>query len=103
MRSLVSRHPIGSFLVAAYAIFWASWLPVLFLGASPRLFSALARSWAWPSPTYLTVPFSAPSAIKDLSVLMIVLPFAICFRILIALQPHGPRRPDRRYHPRLVQ
>ena len=35
-------------------------------------------------PTYLRVPLSGQSAIRDLSVLVIVIPFAICFRILIA-------------------
>ena len=29
--------PVGSFLVAAYVMFWTSWMPVLFLGAAPRL------------------------------------------------------------------
>lgn len=37
LRSFVSRHPVGSFLIVAYLIFWTSWMPVLFLGAAPRL------------------------------------------------------------------
>jgi membrane protease YdiL (CAAX protease family) len=203
MRSFVGRHPVASFLVAAYAIFWTSWLPVLFLNAPPRALSAvgailglalpavlvtaatdgragvrdllrrtirwrvglgwyllaalaiplgalllalpflgsaplqgLVQHWpllftaylpqlllalvsvqlfeevGWTGlvqhrlqsrhgalkasllvalafaflhvPTYLRVPISGPSAIRDLSVLAIVLPFAICFRILIS-------------------
>ena len=34
-------------------------------------------------PTYLNAPVSAESALRDLSVMVIVMPFAICFRILI--------------------
>ena len=39
--SFVGRHPVGTYLVLAFAIFWASWMPVLFFGAPPRLFSAV--------------------------------------------------------------
>ena len=34
-------------------------------------------------PTYLSAPISGESAIRDLSVMVIVIPFAVCFRILI--------------------
>ena len=34
-------------------------------------------------PTYLSAPVSGESALRDLSVMPIVIPFAICFRILI--------------------
>jgi uncharacterized protein len=34
-------------------------------------------------PTYLSAPISGDSALRDLSVMVIVIPFAICFRILI--------------------
>jgi membrane protease YdiL (CAAX protease family) len=34
-------------------------------------------------PTYLSAPIFAGVAIRDLSVMVIVIPFAICFRILI--------------------
>jgi hypothetical protein len=57
LRSFVDRHPVASLLVAADAIFWASWTPVLFLGAPPRLFSAIgavlglaSRSSSSPPP-----------------------------------------------------
>jgi membrane protease YdiL (CAAX protease family) len=36
------------------------------------------------APTYLRTPISAESLVRDLSVLVIALPFAIAFRILIA-------------------
>jgi uncharacterized protein len=35
-------------------------------------------------PTYLSAPISGGSAFRDLSVMVIVIPFAICFRILIS-------------------
>ena len=53
MRSFISRHPVVSFLVAAYAIFWASWMPVLFLGAPPRLFSAIGAILGLALPAFL--------------------------------------------------
>jgi uncharacterized protein len=34
-------------------------------------------------PTYLSAPISGAGALRDLSVMVIVIPFAICFRILI--------------------
>jgi len=34
-------------------------------------------------PTYLSTPISGQSALRDLSVMVIVIPFAVCFRILI--------------------
>ena len=34
-------------------------------------------------PTYLSAPISGERALRDLSVMVIVIPFAICFRILI--------------------
>lgn len=33
MRSLVQRHPIASFVVLAYALSWADWIPMLLRGA----------------------------------------------------------------------
>jgi Na+(H+)/acetate symporter ActP len=38
--SFAGRHPVGSYLVLAFAIIWASWMPVLFFGAPPRTFTA---------------------------------------------------------------
>jgi hypothetical protein len=44
----------------------------------------VALAFAWLHlPTYLSAPISGESAIRDLSVMVIVIPFAICFRILI--------------------
>jgi hypothetical protein len=34
--SFLGRHPVGSYLVLVFAIFWASWMPVLFFAAPPR-------------------------------------------------------------------
>jgi hypothetical protein len=33
--SFLGRHPVGSYLVLAFAIFWASWMPVLCRAAAP--------------------------------------------------------------------
>jgi len=33
--SFVGRHPVLSYLVLAFAIFWVSWLPVLPFAAPP--------------------------------------------------------------------
>jgi uncharacterized protein len=41
-------------------------------------------------PTYLSAPISGASAIRDLSVMMIVIPLAICFRILITFAYNRP-------------
>ena len=46
------------------------------------LLVALAFAWLH-LPTYLSAPISGESAIRDLAVMVIVIPFAVCFRILI--------------------
>src|SRR5687768_2538512 len=53
LRFLLGRYPVASFLVTAYAVFWLCWAPVLFLGASPRLFSALGVLLALAVPAFL--------------------------------------------------
>ena len=53
MRWFLSRHPVAFFLVTAYAIFWASWMPVLFLGAPPRLFSAIGALLGLALPAFV--------------------------------------------------
>jgi membrane protease YdiL (CAAX protease family) len=53
MRSFLSRHPVASFLVVAYAIFWASWMPVLFLGAPPRPFTAIGALLGLALPAFV--------------------------------------------------
>jgi membrane protease YdiL (CAAX protease family) len=55
--------------------------------------------------TYLSAPVSAESALRDLSFMVIVIPFAICFPDPdhLRLQPHGLQRPHRRHHPHLLQ
>jgi membrane protease YdiL (CAAX protease family) len=67
LRSFVGRHPLASFLVAAYAIFWASWLPVLFLGAPPRLFSAIGAALGLALPAFLvTAATEGKVGVRDL-------------------------------------
>jgi len=67
MRSFVSRHPVASFLVAAYVIFWASWAPVLFLGAPPRLFSAIGAVLGLALPAFLvTAVTDGKAGVRDL-------------------------------------
>jgi uncharacterized protein len=67
MTSMIGRHPVASFLVAAYAIFWLSWLPVLFLGASPRLFSAIGAIVGLALPAFLvTAATEGRVGVRDL-------------------------------------
>lgn len=67
MRSFLSRRPVASFLVAAYAIFWASWMPVLFLGAPPRLFSAIGAVLGLALPAFLiTAATEGRAGVRDL-------------------------------------
>src|SRR3712207_3537964 len=67
MRSFVSRHPVASFLVVAYVIFWASWAPVLFLGAPPRLFSAIGAVLGLALPAFLvTAATDGKAGVRDL-------------------------------------
>jgi uncharacterized protein len=61
------RHPVASFLVAAYFIFWASWVPVLFLGAPPRLFSAIGAVLGLALPAFLvTATTDGTAGVRDL-------------------------------------
>jgi membrane protease YdiL (CAAX protease family) len=65
--SFVGRHPVASFLGAAYAIFWANWMPVLFLGAPPRLFSALGAIVGLTLPAFLvTAATDGKAGVRDL-------------------------------------
>lgn len=65
--SFIGRHPVASFLVAAYVIFWASWAPVLFLGAPPRLFSALGAALGLALPAFLiTAATDGKTGVDDL-------------------------------------
>ena len=65
-RSFVNRHPVASFLVAAYAIFWTSWTPVLFLGAPPRLFSAIGAALGLALPAFLvTAATDGKAGVRD--------------------------------------
>jgi membrane protease YdiL (CAAX protease family) len=58
---------VASFLVAAYAIFSASWLPVLFLGAPPRLFSAIGAVLGLALPAFLvTAATDGRAGVRDL-------------------------------------
>jgi CAAX protease family protein len=65
--SFVGRHPVASFLVAAYTIFWASWMPVLFLAAPPRLFSSLGAILGLAVPALLiTAVTDGRAGVRDL-------------------------------------
>jgi membrane protease YdiL (CAAX protease family) len=67
MRPAVRRHPVASFLVAAYVIFWASWMPVLFLDAPPRLFSAVGAILGLALPAFLvTAAVDGRPGVRDL-------------------------------------
>jgi uncharacterized protein len=67
LRSIVGRHPVATFLLTAYAIFWLSWTPVLFLGASPRLFSALGALLGLAVPAFLvTAVTEGRPGVRDL-------------------------------------
>jgi membrane protease YdiL (CAAX protease family) len=67
LRSFAGRHPVASFLVVAYAIFWLCWTPVLFLGASPRLFSALGALLGLAVPAFLvTAAAEGRAGVRDL-------------------------------------
>jgi membrane protease YdiL (CAAX protease family) len=67
LRSFVSRHPVGSFLIVAYLIFWTSWMPVLFLGASPRIFSAIGAVLGLALPAFLVAAATeGRSGVRDL-------------------------------------
>ena len=67
MRSAIRRHPVASFLVAAYLIFWASWMPVLFLDAPPRLFSAVGAVLGLALPAFLvTAATDGRPGVRDL-------------------------------------
>ena len=58
---------MATFLVAAYAIFWASWAPVLFLGAPPRLFSAIGAVLGLALPAFLvTAATDGKAGVRDL-------------------------------------
>jgi membrane protease YdiL (CAAX protease family) len=65
--SFAARHPVALFLLAACAIFWSSWLPVLFLGAPPRLFSALGAVLGLALPAFLvTAAADGRAGVRDL-------------------------------------
>ena len=67
MTSYVGRHPVASYLVVAFAIFWASWMPVLLFGAPPRLFSAVGAILGLALPAFLvTAATEGRAAVHDL-------------------------------------
>jgi hypothetical protein len=67
MRSFVVRHPVASYLISAYAIFWACWMPVLLLGAPPRLLSALGAIAGLALPAFLvTAATDGRAGVRDL-------------------------------------
>jgi membrane protease YdiL (CAAX protease family) len=65
--SFVGRHPVGTYLVLAFAIFWASWMPVLFFGAPPRPFSATGAILGLALPAVLvTAATDGRAGVRDL-------------------------------------
>lgn len=65
--SFVGRHPVASYLVMAFAIFWASWMPVLLVGAPPRLFSAIGVILGLALPAFLvTAATDGRAGVHDL-------------------------------------
>jgi uncharacterized protein len=65
--SFVGRHPVLSYLVLAFAIFWVSWLPVLLLGAPPRPFSAMGAILGLALPAFLvTAATDGRAGVRDL-------------------------------------
>jgi hypothetical protein len=50
--SFVRRHPVVSYLVLAFVIFWVSWMPVLIFGAPPRPFSAVGAILGLALPAF---------------------------------------------------
>ena len=65
--SFIDRRPVVSFLVAAYVVFWASWMPVLFLGAPPRLFSAVGAILGLALPAFVvTAATEGRAGVRDL-------------------------------------
>ena len=65
--SFVRRHSVVSYLVMALAIFWASWMPVLLLGAPPRPFSAIGVVLGLAMPAFLvTAATDGRAGVRDL-------------------------------------
>jgi uncharacterized protein len=65
--SFVGRHPVLSYLVLAFAIFWVSWLPVLLLSAPPRPFSAVGAILGLALPALLvTAATDGRAGVRDL-------------------------------------
>lgn len=53
VRSFVTAHPIASFLVMAYTLLWAAWVPVIALGAPPRLMSTVGALLGLAVPAFV--------------------------------------------------
>src|SRR5215213_1150458 len=67
VRSFVGRHPVGCYLVVAFVIFWTSWIPVLFVAAPPRLFSAIGAILGLAIPVFLiTAATNGRAGVRDL-------------------------------------
>jgi uncharacterized protein len=65
--SFVRRHPVVSYLVLAFVIFWVSWMPVLIFGAPPRPFSAVGAILGLALPAFLvTAATDGRAGVRDL-------------------------------------
>jgi membrane protease YdiL (CAAX protease family) len=84
--SFVARHPVTCYLVLAFAVFWASWMPVLLLGAPPRLFSALGAVLGLALPAFLvTAATDGRAGVRDLLHRMLRWRVSIGWYLLAAL------------------
>jgi len=58
---------VGCYLVVAFVIFWTSWIPVLFVAAPPRLFSAIGAILGLALPVFLiTAATNGRAGVRDL-------------------------------------
>lgn len=63
----VRRHPMAAFLAMAHAGLWGSFLPVLFLGAPPRLLSAVGALTGLAVPSFVvTYLVGGRAGVRDL-------------------------------------
>lgn len=67
MISFVGRHPVASYLVLAFVIFWISWMPVLLFGAPARPFSAAGAILGLALPAFfVTAATEGRAGVRDL-------------------------------------
>src|SRR5688572_25266987 len=63
----VRRHPVVSYLVLAFVIFWVTWMPVPIFGAPPRPLSAVGAILGLALPAFLvTAATDGRAGVRDL-------------------------------------